>query len=127
MCGGGAAEAVAPLTSGEDVANIVEADLFQRLGEAGKGEAAPDSRPGESGEAELDLGGRGLRNKRFVQGGRGDSLQSVGPHKIEVSLARLSLSHHTSHIAAQLHAMPQHIIPPRTTSQCTTSHRITPQ
>ena len=43
--GGGEAEAVAPLTSGEDVANIVEADLFQRLGEAGKGEAAPDSRP----------------------------------------------------------------------------------
>ena len=38
---------MAPLTSGEDVANIIEADLFQRLWEAGKGEATPDARPGE--------------------------------------------------------------------------------
>ena len=45
--GGGEAQAVAPLTSGEDVANIIEADLFQRLWEAGKGEATPDARPGE--------------------------------------------------------------------------------
>ena len=58
---------MAPLTSGEDAADIIEANLFQRLGEAVKGEAAPDSRPGEGGEAELDLGGRGLRNKSFVQ------------------------------------------------------------
>ena len=77
--GGGEAQAVAPLTSGEDVANIIEADLFQRLWEAGKGEATPDARPGEIGEAELDLRGRG-----FVEGGRGESLKSVGPHKIEV-------------------------------------------
>ena len=82
--GGGEAQAVAPLTSGEDVANIIEANLFQRLWEAGKGEATPDARPGEIGEAELDLGGRGLRNKSFVEGGRCDSLKSVGPHKIEV-------------------------------------------
>ena len=77
-------QAVAPLTSEEDVANIIETNLFQRLWEAGKGEATPDARPGEIGEAELDLGGKGLRNKSFVEGGRCDSLKSVGPHKIEV-------------------------------------------
>ena len=73
--GGGEAEAVAPLTSGEDVANIVEADLFQRLGEAGKGEAAPDSRPGEGGEAVYSLQStvlstellRLVENERFEQ------------------------------------------------------------
>ena len=75
---------MAPLTSEEDVANIIETNLFQRLWEAGKGEATPDARPGEIGEAELDLGGWGLRNKSFVEGGRVDSLKSVGPHKIEV-------------------------------------------
>ena len=64
--------------------NKIEANLFQRLWEAGKGEATPDARPGEIGEAELDLGGWGLRNKSFVEGGRVDSLKSVGPHKIEV-------------------------------------------
>ena len=63
----------------EDVANIIEANLFQRLWEAGKGEPTPDARPGEIGEAEVDLGGRG-----FVEGGRGEGLKSVGPHKIEV-------------------------------------------
>ena len=75
---------MAPLTSEEDVANIIETNLFQRLWEAGKGEATPDARPGEIGEAELDLGRGGLRNKSFVEGGRGDSLKSVGSHKIEV-------------------------------------------
>ena len=75
---------MAPLTSEEDVANIIETNLFQRLWEAGKGEATPDARPGEIGEAELDLGRGGLRNKSFVEGGRVDSLKSVGPHKIEV-------------------------------------------
>ena len=51
---------MAPLSSGEDVAEEAEADLLQRLGEAGKGEAAPDARPGKVGEAELDLGGGAL-------------------------------------------------------------------
>ena len=55
---------MAPLSSGENVAEEAEADLLQRLGEAGKGEAAPDARPGKVGEAELDLrggGGSGMR------------------------------------------------------------------
>ena len=44
-------EVVAPFTSGEDVADIIETNLFQGLGEAGKGEATPDLRPGEGGKA----------------------------------------------------------------------------
>ena len=56
---GDEAEAVVPLSSGEDVADEVETELLLRLGEAGKGEAAPDARPGKVGEAELDLGGGG--------------------------------------------------------------------
>ena len=74
---------MAPLSSGEDVAEEAEADLLQRLGEAGKGEAAPDARPGKVGEAELDLRGGGLWDEGFVQGGRDDCLEAVGPHKIK--------------------------------------------
>ena len=44
-------EVVAPFTSGEDVADIIETNLFQGLGEAGKGEATPGLRPGEGGKA----------------------------------------------------------------------------
>ena len=58
--GGSKAEAVTPLSSGEDVADEAEADLLQRLGEAGKGEATPDARSGKIGEGELDLGGGGV-------------------------------------------------------------------
>ena len=67
--GGSKAEAVAPFAGGEDVADEAETDLLQRLGEAGKGEAAPDASPGKIGETELNLGGRGLWNECFVQGG----------------------------------------------------------
>ena len=49
--GGSEKEVVTPFSSGEDVADEAETDLLQRLGEAGKGEATPDARPGKIGEA----------------------------------------------------------------------------
>ena len=57
---------MASLSSGEDVADERETDLLQRLGEAIKGEAAPDVVPGEVGEAELDLGGGGGSGMRAL-------------------------------------------------------------